>query len=211
MGDRKRVNMGNLADTVYMLGGPVPPWGDYGDILIAGMTSHLGRQDGLLQLERTGPLVPPIALAGIGEVVVTNSFRSALEASGLSGLRFQPVIKKHIVRLHWETWDRATPNPPEYPPTGEPEDYIFLGAHDPQLAAEMGDLWELCLEPHARTERQPRRSAIGEQIFVVRASWDGRDWFRAEGVSYVYVSARARNWLEAIVPEWVSFMPASIQ
>ena len=70
------------------------PWGDYGNILLTGMTSHLDREDGRLQLERTGPFVPPIALSGIADIVVTDAFRSALEASGLTGLRFQPVIKR---------------------------------------------------------------------------------------------------------------------
>lgn len=191
---------------LYMLSSPLYPWGDYGDILMAGMTSHLEREDGRLQLERTGPFVPPIALPGIGEIVVTDAFRSALEASGLSGMHFQPVIKTRIVRLNWEAWDATAPEPQEYPDTGEPEDYILLRPHDADLSAQMGDLWEICLEQHARTERVSGTSNIGgEEIYLIRSSWDGTDVFRSEGVSFVYVSDKAKSWLEATVPEWVTF------
>ena len=76
-------------------------WGDYYDLLMHGMSCHSGRDKGLIQLERTGPFVPPISLPGIGDVVVTDRFRKKLEASGLLGLRFQPVTKKLIVESDW--------------------------------------------------------------------------------------------------------------
>ena len=82
---------------IYALDASRMPWGDYGCILLSGMTSHLERQNGLLQLERTGPFVPPISLPGIADIVVTNDFKHLLEGSGLTGFTFQPVIKKHIV------------------------------------------------------------------------------------------------------------------
>jgi hypothetical protein len=191
---------------LYVLGSPPYSWGDYGNILVAGMTSHLEREDGRLQLERTGPFVPPIALPGIGEIVITDVLRSALEASGLSGMHFQSVIKTRIVRLNWEAWDATAPEPQEYPDTGEPEDYILLRPHDADLSVQMGDLWEICLEQHARTERISRTSNTGgEEIHLIRSSWDGTDVFRAEGVSFVYVSDKAKSWFEATVPEWVTF------
>lgn len=68
-------------------------WGDYGHILQHGMCSHLSRTDDLLQLERTGPYIPPITLPGIGEVVLTSPARQLLESSKLTGFSFRPVKK----------------------------------------------------------------------------------------------------------------------
>jgi hypothetical protein len=89
----------------YILGKQGNSWGDYHQILMHGMSCHLDRAGDLIQLERTGPFVPPISQPGIGDIVVTDAFRKKLEASGLLGLRFQPVIKKLIVHSDWHTWD----------------------------------------------------------------------------------------------------------
>jgi hypothetical protein len=142
----------------YILHNRRMPWGDYGDTLLSGMSSHLDRGNGLLQLERTGPFVPPITKSGIdarghGQLVVTDTYRSLLETTKFSGLSFLPVIKKRIVHLEWQTWDQTARKPAEYPETYEPEDYILARRHDQALADQMGALWELCLEEHARTDR----------------------------------------------------------
>lgn len=67
--------------TIYILQNAKMPWGDYGSMLLSGMTSHLPRKNGLLQLERTGPFVPPITLSGVDEIVVTDTFKRQLEQS----------------------------------------------------------------------------------------------------------------------------------
>jgi hypothetical protein len=67
---------------IRILERPESPWGDYGDILRHGMTSHLGpASDGLAQLERTGPFVPLISFPGF-DIVVTDGFRTKLAESG---------------------------------------------------------------------------------------------------------------------------------
>jgi len=179
--------MSSDVKSIYGLEDPPSAWGDYGDILRAGMTAHLGRLNGLLQLERTGPFVPPISFPGISDVVVTGNFRKSLENSGLTGLTFQPVIKRHIVFLEWEKWDRTADEPVEYPSTGEPEDYILGRPHSPELAQQIGDLWEVCLSEYAGFNE-------------VQA-----DWFRLQGPLYNFVSERAKVWLETTVSEWVRF------
>jgi hypothetical protein len=64
------------------------------------MTAHQERiRDGLLQLERTGPFVPPVTLTGLEDLLVTDAFRSRLEHSPLAGTGFRPVQKTRIVRL----------------------------------------------------------------------------------------------------------------
>jgi hypothetical protein len=211
--DQKKSRM-----NIYVLREPErPPWGDYGHVLLSGLSS-LPRKDGLYQLERTGPFVPPISMP-FGAVVVTDEFRERLEKSTLTGLTFQPIIKSRIVHLDWQNWDKSAEDPEQYPATGEPEDYVLGQPHSPDTAAKIGALWELCLGEHAEIIRVPRNpSELGlvkwapfdatHDTLVVLSSWDGTDWFMTKPVGHTYVSERAKTWLEQTTSEWVSFEPA---
>jgi hypothetical protein len=182
-------------------------WGDYYDILMHGMSCHCERDDGLIQLERTGPFVPPISLPGIGDIVVTDAFRRRLEVSGLEGLRFDKVIKKLIVRSDWHTWDRDADEPSEYPDSGEPESYVLEQPHSGITAKQMGELWELLTNESARVHRA-KRICTREDIYLLTNSWQGEDLFRAQGVGYVYATERAKGWLEEHAGEYVTFQEA---
>src|SRR5580698_2746779 len=137
-------------------GRPILPesWGDYGDILQHGMTAHSRRVGSSLALERTGPYIPPITLPGAGDIILTSEARRLLESSGLSGFDFQPVEKVLIVEVRWETWDLNDEDPPEYPNSGEPEDYILGKQHSPAAAEALGDLWEISVA-HTATVLRP--------------------------------------------------------
>lgn len=194
--------------SVYILGKPEAPWAGYGDILIHGMTRHLPRRDGLLQLERTAPFMPPISFPGL-DIVVTDAFRAQLEASGLSGLAFRPVLKSRIVNLQWEGWDRTADEPPEYPFNGEPENYILDRPHSSELAERLGHLWELSLSEHAEIEReQVGPNSWDQVIYLIESTWDGTDLFMASGVGYHYASEGAMSWLEREAGGWVAFKQA---
>jgi hypothetical protein len=186
----------------YILGRPKSLWGDYGDILVHGMSCHLKRDNSLIQLERTGPFVPPISFPGIGDLVVTDEFRKNLDKSGLSGLQFQPVIKKHIVHLDWHLWDKSVGKPPEHPEEGEPENYILTRPHSNEISAKVGDLWEVLLKTSASVKREQG------SISLICDSWQGEDIFHANGVGYIYVTEKAKDWLENHVSEFVSFRKA---
>jgi len=179
----------------FILKRPIAPWGDYGNILLHGMSAHLGRENGKIQLERTGPFIPPISFPGIGDLVITDKLRQRLETSGLSGLKFQPVIKRLIVWCPWDEWDQSASEPAEYPESGEPEDYILGQEHSDEASAWIGQLWELVPEVVATTDRS-------NGIRNVRSSIDDSDFFR---VGYNYVSERARQWLVKEVSKWVRF------
>jgi hypothetical protein len=203
---------------IYTLREPeFPQWGDYGHILISGMTS-LPRKDGLFQLDRTGPFIPPISFP-VGVIIVTDEYKERLIKSGLTGLSFQPIIKSRIVHLEWQKWDKTAEDPEEYPSTGEPEDYILERPNSPDLAEKIGKLWELCLGEHADTVTVHRDasewgmikwSAIDHQndIIIVLSSWDGTDLFKVRGSGYPYVSEKAKCWVEQTIPEWISFEKA---
>jgi hypothetical protein len=182
--------------TLYYLQGPkTPDWGDYGDVLVSGWATR-SDQTGLLELERTGPFVPPVFLTLEG-VIVTDAFRRLLETSDLTGFTFQPIQKKRIVLLHWEKWDQTADEPEFYPESGESEDYILQNPNNPRAAEKMGTLWEVSVGEHA--DLIP---------FQGLAYWDGTDWFRARGIHNVYVSERTRKWLQSNAGDWVSFKEA---
>jgi hypothetical protein len=166
------------------------------------MTRHLGRKGELLRLERTGPYMPPITFPGIGDLVVTNEAKERIEASGLTGFTFRPVIKARIVSCNWEAWDRAAREPREYPRNGEPEGYILDRAHDEAIADQIGEVWEIDIAPSAHVIR-------GETARLVSASWNGSDLFRASEVRHNFASDRARGWIEANFPEHVAFHQVS--
>jgi hypothetical protein len=80
-------------------------WGDYFHTLAHEDADDLDRRNGLLELYRTGPFVPPISMP-TSVLVVTDLFRTELMNSGSAGFQFQPVIKKKIVAAEWHTWDQ---------------------------------------------------------------------------------------------------------
>jgi hypothetical protein len=181
----------------YRLLGPGGPWGDYGDILTAGMASHLPRQGGWLQLERTGPFMPAVTFPGSGHIVIADNVRKELQGSGLTGALFAPVTKRHIVKLDWRSWRLDAAEPLEYPIDGEPENYILGRPHDPDTATSLGDIWEVQLGIHAETARVERRPLLRP------GTWDGTDLFYPAGTRIPAASDRAAEWLSTRYPEWV--------
>lgn len=179
------------------------PWGDYGDSLMHG---HARRSaDGVLQLERSAPFVPSISMPGLPGIVVTDCFRNEIEQSPLQGFTFRSIEKTRIVNIAWHDFARNTEEPPEYPESGEPEDYIYDRPHDRLLAESIGDLWELIPSHSCYTNRKTRIVDSRDEITLVTNEWDGSDIFIADGVLYHYVTERARDWFLACVPELLEF------
>ena len=183
---------------IYSISEPKSNWGDYGHILMHGMTSHLNRKNGLLQLERTGPFIPPISFPGVGDIVVTSSFMDKLKQSNLSGLTFLPVLKKQIVELACHKWDLKIEEPEIYPESGEPEDYITERPHSEKISNELGNLFELCIEEKAEIDRERDFALIQDSIPNI-------DFFRARSVLHNYVSENAKEWLISNIGDYVTF------
>jgi len=188
-----------------MEGRPLTSWGDYNDILQHGMTAHLERTRGLLSLERTGPYIPPITYPGIGDVLLTTDARKMLESSGLSGFTFQPVYKARIVALNWNYWDLKLNEPPQFPASGEPEDYILDRPTSSSAADAMGDVWELVVPVTAKIGRARESVQSFRELYVLRDSWNGADIFRGEGYRSPLVTARAKAWIEEHFARYVLF------
>ena len=182
-------------------------WGDYGDILQHGMTAHSSRVEGRLSLERTGPYIPPITLPGIGDIILTSEARRLLESSGLSGFSFQPVEKKLIVEIRWEDWDLNEDVPPQYPESGEPEDYILGKQHSPIVAEALGDLWEVSV---ARTATILRPTPVVNSFRDLRldlSSWNGADLIRGSGYGSMLFTESAQEWFTGRWGEYIQFEP----
>jgi hypothetical protein len=185
---------------IFRLKAVKAPWGDYGKILMHGMSRHLGRKNDLIQLERTGPHISPITFPGSGDIVVTNAFRSAVEKSELARFTFKPVIKSHIVELNWESWDLTTPKPFKYPDSGGPESYVLGQPHSPAASKALGDLWEMCLEGGVDVIREGW-SVVG----YLPETWNGADFFLGRTTGNACVSQKARRWLEQNFGDYVEF------
>jgi len=111
-------------------------------------------------------------------------------------------------RLYWFLRDRNLDDPPFFPESGEPEDYILEGTHDPELAEKIGNIWEMVIPEHGKIKRKKIKNPQGwsdEQIYFIGKTWPGVDFFGGEGVGYAYVTLRARRWLEENAGEWLSF------
>lgn len=182
-------------------------WGDYGSILIGGMSRHLPRRDNLIQLERTGPFIPPITLPGLGDIVTTSDIKGGLEASSLAQFTFAPVLKARIVEYHWEQWDRTSDKPAEYPEGGEPESYILARPHSAFIAEQLGDLWEVILPEEAEVEGV----RIGRGVWEYRvkhSTWRGSHLFRAKGKRHVIATEEAKTWMMDRAEDWLDFQEA---
>lgn len=185
-------------------------WGDYGHILQNGMSSHLSKVDDRLQVERTGPYVPPITLPGIGDVVLTSAARELLESSGLTGFSFRPVKKALTVELHWETWDWNAEEPEQFPESGEPEDYILGQPDSPSASAAIGDLWEVVVPPTATILRPtrigPRRIVDSyKELRLDLSTWNQADLFRSAGYDCILFSENARDWFTRQWGDYIEF------
>ena len=182
----------------YALESGTAPWGDYGHILWNGLTeqSQEPRQPAIL-VSRTGPFVPPITVP-FGCVLVTDEFRHRLLAERFSGLSFEPIAYRKVVHIAWEQWNTNARDPPFYPETGEPEDYLLDLPHDELLAATMPRLWAWSVPPTQGLQVQ------GSNTFRRQLHPDtdvAREYFR------VWISERLKLWLAENAGKWLSFVP----
>ena len=189
--------------SVHILRSAPVSWGDYGGVLVHGLSRRRERIAGVMQLERAGPFVPPITFPTPAEVVVTSAFRERLERAAFTGLIFQRIDVVTAVDLPWEEWDRTRPRPAVMPPSGEPEDYLPTAMHSSACAAKIGRLWEFAAPGSAVGTRV--NIGFRKYSYKVAVRADAPDFFRAEGLGFTFVSDRARAWLAKVASAWVAF------
>lgn len=188
---------------IYRLARPDLPWGDYGDVLAHG-EAKLSSDESTLELQRTGPFVPPLSQPTLGcYVVVTDRLLNAMKAAKLTGFTVMPVSLVKTPLIDWRKWSPYGDAEMKYPAGGEPENYLLRRKHSPEASAAIGTLWYLKFQPgiHFAYDGGPH---------VVASTWNGNDFFsQHERPLYNYVSQRARDWLLQNVGEWVAFKEES--
>ena len=114
--------------------------------------------------------------------------------------------KARIVRIHWEQWDTKTDSPEEVPLTAAPEDYILSRPHDPIVASELGNLWELVtsIHGHGRREVVTRKPRTYRTTVSITSERD-EDFLRVDGLRSLLISSRAKDWLAHRFPEHLLF------
>ncbi len=194
-------------------------WGDYGSILACGPGIKRDKDTGHLLLERAGPFAPPMMFTreslGGYVVLITQSFKEKLEAAEFGNLAFKPVIKKHIVNIPWETWDREARLPwdasarvqGKRPEGGEPENYLLGQKHSPGAAAEMEEIWEfIAPELPCQIEKRERLRAFHYRWFLSAPKGEHRGLFRPPGDSHIlFLDDAGRRWFEREGEGWIDF------
>jgi hypothetical protein len=176
-------------------------WGDYGSILLNGLACDVDAEQ--TRLERTGPFVPPFSFPLFGGVVITDAIKGILETSDLKGVGvFRPVILEKAVSVNWQEWNRQEKiERSKIPRSGEPEDYVLAGKHDPELATAMGRLWTW----HPLRVGSVDRTCPPLRILGIRNS--NLDVLRLNdnGARAIIVNSYGRQFLLNIAGDWVSF------
>jgi hypothetical protein len=181
--------------------------GDYQSLLIGGMSEHLARRKGMIQLERVGPFIPPLSVAG-SAVVVTEAMRSSLAGSDFKDWSVKPVLKAHIVRWEWTQLTEADNL------RGEPEDMILSRPHDPEVSQSLGELYELVLPIGCHIVEFETNPSITTYELQCKKNPEG-DLFRAKfpGTTLPMCSSNFREWIETLdeVRPWIKFVSAIIK
>ena len=195
---------------IYWLRSNETPWGDYGQILLNGMSSHLPRVDGRLQLERTAPYVPPITFPRRGDVLVTDAIRRAFDESPLGPLPVKSVDKAKVVKLEWERWSRDEP-PAYLPKSRDPEDFVLASEHDSLLSEQIGLIWEI--DPSSigqgsyhKVQRHPPEFRVEVEVPHAVPSV-----FRVNGVPVVLVREDAGKFLLGVTDNGLRLAPVEVR
>lgn len=188
----------------------LPLWGDYGRLLIAGMTGYLDRSNGRLQLLRTGPFVPPLCISGMADLIATPAMCDRLQsAAGVRG--FTPIEKVKVVRLDWHTWNLTQENPPAAL-WGEPERPLIDGTDDQELRQAIGDMFEVLLDEDGDIEH--RSGPDGTDVYRFRSPpLKNFDLFRARtlgGDGMVVCTSNFAEGLPADVARWLELVALTI-
>lgn len=179
----------------YRLKNKEMPWGDYGDILLTGMTTRLKRYEEQLQYDRTGPFQPDIVISGIDDLLVVDSVKRKIELSELKGFQFKPAIKRHISYIDWNTWDLLKNAPEFYPNDFKPENYIIDFPHSQATADKMEAVWEVIVEDNG--------SFIDSRTY--KHGNKDIDIMKTDNSGWIIVTEKAKTWIEANCDNWTEF------
>ncbi len=167
------------------------PWGDYGEILYAGINVR-DKETGKFYVSRTAPFLPTVYRDPQEPFLfVTDSLKKKLEQTDLKEISFQQAVKDRIVSLAWEKWDLSAPEPAVYPSGDmDAEEYILRRKRNEQLAEAMENIWVVLFPTKGLVTK-------GEHPTLVEQSIGGADIFTAEiNSKNIFVSEKAKEWFD---------------
>lgn len=198
---------------LYKLEGRDHPWGGYSNILFNGEASRAHLSDETLKIDRVGLFVPPI-YRPLALVIVSDSFKKTMERERLfDGIDYRPTKYRDIVDLPWHTWDLSAEDPPVYPDSGEPEDYILDATPDQMIdpetvAKEMEKSWELVLPIReckiGYRDHRPHTVSLDPEI-----DYSGL-FYHSDKRIHPLVDEPTKAWLTDHAGEWVSFIELKV-
>ena len=109
------------------------------------------------------------------------------------------------VELHWESWDLKAEDPPYFPDSGEPEDYILGQPDSPSASAALGELWEVIVPDAARILHPKPVADSYEDLLLDLSTWNGADLFKSDGYATILFSERGREWFSEHWGAYVKF------
>ncbi|MGG5508025.1 MULTISPECIES: hypothetical protein [unclassified Myroides] len=120
----------------YLIKNREMPWGDYGNILFAGLLKTFDENYNDIDpyiIERIGPYIPDIYVGDSQKLVVKKElFDLFLIHDVRSTFKRHKILIKKFIKIDWQSWDPTKP-PEKYPRGGEPYNYIKYGHHNEDL------------------------------------------------------------------------------
>jgi hypothetical protein len=107
--------------------------------------------------------------------------------------------------LHWENWDLKAEDPPYFPDSGEPEDYILGQPDSPSASAALGELWEVIVPDTARILHPKPVADSYKDLLLDLNTCNGADLFKSDGYATILFSEHGRAWFSEHWGAYVKF------
>lgn len=187
---------------LYLIENTPTPWGDWGDILWSGVTSHDDCTNHYF-IDRIGPYTPP-AFFSSGNLIVTEQVKNLLEKSNLKGIGFTNQVKKRkIVRLDWMAWDKTQHISNYFDDLGEPEDIIYDRENDKELSISMPNYWiaDISKKIHLLLDRTSTSQNPSEYIHIDSQPLVDSDFYQGIERLGCFITPKAKSWLDKYCPK----------
>ena len=179
--------------------------------VVHGITTHLSRVSGRLQLERAGPAIPEFSCPVRSSLLVTAEGRAAMQAGPFKDILFRKVDYANVVDIDWDTWETGEDIPDEFMNIYLPEFIMNGGNHCPELAEIMPKVWEVYTEKTLSVFFPPT-PVKGKFLGYSPTSYEGDSLVQAvlgKSLSFrrTIVTEAVKSWFEANSDGWLDFIP----
>lgn len=191
---------------LFLIENKIAPWGDWGDILWAGLTPW-NEDKQSISIERTGPFTPK-AYFSSNNFIFTKEIKELIEKSSLKGIKFlYEIEKKKIINLDWTKWDVNKDITEYLDDLYEPVDLIFDGINDVKLNQDMPSYYLASIKNqiHLNKNKLINMQNLSEYITFADHKLDNSDFFMGIEIIGCFISERAKDWLEKYCPNCFNY------